>query len=563
MNRQNLLLLFLLVSYLISAQQKILIIPDSLNKKNYDYLEDRIYELRNDSTKASVYAYSYLIKAKKDKNWKQIIHAYQNLLHLAPVQLRIVYADSMVFIAKKSNNDALIGAAYLTKGAVLYGQKQQNLAMDNYLKANSYISKTNDQYQIHKVKYCIALSKFYIGFYYEAQSLFKECVEYYKNDREEPKSYINSLHSLGLCYNKLGNYGMCSQINKLGISESKRLKIYEMIPYFEHSEGINDYFRNNFGESIRKIESALETINENKDFTNQAIGNFYIGKSYWSLNKKEKATEHFQIVDKIFNEKKYVRSDLRQTFELMINYYKTKKDLNKQSYYIDQLLKADTILVETNRYIVGKIHKQYDTKELILEKERIALEKDNIAKELVSERHYDLIFLGIIFILFVIIVWLKFRYRRKRNKYEKLIQEHDTNKNKPKKTIDKAPIKDISSETVASILKQLEKFENEKKFLNKDWNLVSLSAAFNSNNKYLATIISYYRDKGFTEYINGLRIDYIISLLRKESKFRNYTYSALAQEAGFSTTERFTKAFLANTGIKPAFFVEQLKKEKT
>jgi AraC-like DNA-binding protein len=563
MNRQNLVLLFLLVSYLISAQQRISLIPDSLKKKNYDYLDDQIYALRNDSTKAAVYAYTYLIKAKKEKNWEQIIHAYKNLLHLSPDHIRIAYTDSMIATAKKSNNDALIGSAYLTKGALFYSQKRQYLALDNYLKANSFISKTKNQYLIHKVKYCIALAKFYIGFYYEAESLFKECVDFYKKNTEEPKSYINSIHSLGLCYNKVGNYSMCSQTNQFGISESKRLKTYDMIPYFEHSEGINDYFKKNFGESIRKIESALETISEKKDFTNEAIGNFYIGKSYWSLNKKEKAAEHFQIVDKIFIEKKYIRPDLRQTFELMINYYKTKKDLNKQLYYIDQLLKADTLLVETNKYILQKIHKQYDTKELILEKERIALEKEDIAKELVTEKHYDIIFSGIIFLLFLVILLLKFRYHNNISIYKKLIQEHDLLKNKPKKSSNRAPIKDINSETVATILKQLEKFENEKKFLDKDWNLITLSAAFNSNNKYLASIICYYRDKGFTEYINGLRIEYIISLLRTESKYKNYTYSALAQEAGFSTTERFTKAFLSSTGISPTFFIKQLKKENS
>lgn len=140
------------------------------------------------------------------------------------------------------------------------------------------------------------------------------------------------------------------------------------------------------------------------------------------------------------------------------------------------------------------------------------------------------------------------------------MDELDGVKNKPKNKIEKEPIKDINSETIALILKQLEKFENEKKFLEKDWNLVSLSAAFNSNTKYLAAILNYYRDMRIHEYINGLRIEYIINLLRTEPIYRKYTYAALAQEAGFSSTQRFANAFLARAGMPVNYFIEQIKK---
>lgn len=337
-----------------------------------------------------------------------------------------------------------------------------------------------------------------------------------------------------------------------------------MIPYFNHSEGINDYSRKNYSESINKIESSLDAIIENKDFANVAIGNFYIGKSYWSLNKKEKAVEHFQIVDNIFKEKKYLRPDLRQAFELLINYYKTNNNLDNQLYYIDQLLKADTLLVENNKYIISKIHKQYDTKELASEKEKILIEKEEIANALKKEKYYDIIFVVIIFLLFIFIFWQTRRHYRKRKIYEKnyklLMDELDGVKNKPKNKIEKEPIKDINSETIALILKQLERFENEKKFLEKDWNLVTLSAAFNSNTKYLAAILNYYRDMRIHEYINGLRIEYIINLLRTEPIYRKYTYAALAQEAGFSSTQRFANAFLVRAGMPVNYFIDQIKK---
>ncbi|MBF4485799.1 AraC family transcriptional regulator [Flavobacterium sp. CSZ] len=562
MNKSYLLLISLLLFQIISAQKKVFTIPDSLKKKNYEYLDNRFYDLKKDSARASVYAYALLSKAKKEKNIKEILNGFQNIMLISTEKTRIIYVDSMLYTAKKSKDNALIGGAYLSKGTFFYGLKQQKLAMDNYLIANNYISKTNDQYQIHKVKYCIALTKFYVGFYDEAVSLLRDCVDYYK--KAETRPYLNSLHMLGLCYNKLGNYGLCSKINALGISESRRLNSTVMIPYFTHSEGINDYFKKNYSESINHIESSLDSIIENNDFANVSIGNFYIGKSFWSLNQKEKAVEHFQVVDEIFREKKYLRPDLRQAFELLINFYKTEKDLDKQLYYVEELLKADTLLVENNNYIVSKIHKQYDTKELISEKERILIEKQEIADELVREKYYDVFYIFIIFLLFIFILWLTRRHHKKRKEYKKnfeaLMQEYEAAKNKAKLKIEKEPIKDINIETVALILKQLEKFENGKRFLEKDWTLVTLSAAFNSNTKYLAAILSHYRDKGFNEYINGLRIEYIINLLKNDNKFRKYTYEALANEAGFSSTQRFANAFLAKAGMPVSFFIEQINK---
>ncbi len=564
MNRKNLLLLFMLFFYMANAQKNNFKIPDSLQKKNYEYLDDKIYEFRKDSIKASVYAYALLNKAISEQNFKEIINGYQNLLHLSPQRLRIVYADSMIYAAKKSDDNELIGSSYLSKGIVYFQRRMQRQAMDNYLIANSHISRTSNQYLIHKVKYSIAQTKFYIGFYDEAASLLQECIDYYKGRQARP--YLNSLHSLGLCYNKLGNYGRCSEINELGISESKRLKTEEMIPYFIHSEGINEYFKKNYGAAIQNIESSIEAIKENRDSANEEIGYFYIGKSYWALHQKEKAVAYFQKVDKIFNEKKILRPDLRQAFELMINYYKTTKDLNKQLYYVDQLLKADTLLTETSSYIVGKIHKQYDTRELLLEKERIKLDNEKMTAELHWEKYYDWIFAGVILIMFITIVAVTYHYQKIRKEYKKNyqlhIEEQQAVKDRPKATKEKDPIKNISPETVAALLKHFENFENDKKFLEKDWNLSSLSSAFSTNPKYVSNILEHYRTKGINDYINGLRIEYIISMLKTESKFKHYTYEALAKEAGFSTTERFKKAFLSKMGFSPAYFISKLKKEK-
>jgi AraC-like DNA-binding protein len=556
MKQNYVLLTLLLTAHCVTSQKKVFKIPDSLQNKSYVYLEDRSYSLTKDTATAFFYINIYIKKAKNEENWKELVNGYQNALHQAPNNIRLQYADSMIYAAKKRKDPALIGSAYLSKGIVFYSQKKLSNALDNYIIANNYIAKTNDDYLIHKVKYNMGQVKYYLGFYDEAISLLKECVAYYKN--ENPRPYLNSLHSLGLCYNKIGNYGLCTETNKIGVSESKRLKTPEMTPYFIHSEGINEYFKKNYDVAIKKIQTSLEEISQKKDYGNVAVGNFYIGKSFWELEKSDKAISYFQKVDRTFQDEGYIRPDLLEVYELLIAYYKTKDNLKAQLFYIDQLLAAVKTLKETNKYLIAKVHKEYDTKVIVTE-------KDKMKAELLSQKYNDTIFITIIVVFFAGLLFMTYRHFKNRAVYkqkfnELMVQIKDENRNKTKLKNDKSEILDINADTVNNVLKQLDKFERDKKFLEKDITLVKLAAAFNSNNKYLSKIIAHYKEKGFVEYINALKIDYLINLLQEDKRIRNYTNKALAEEAGFSSTQRFANAFLTKTGMPTSFFIEQLKK---
>ncbi|MBU7570539.1 MAG: AraC family transcriptional regulator, partial [Flavobacterium sp.] len=78
---------------------------------------------------------------------------------------------------------------------------------------------------------------------------------------------------------------------------------------------------------------------------------------------------------------------------------------------------------------------------------------------------------------------------------------------------------------------------------------------------YLSKVINHYRNKNYNTYLNDLRIEYIVELLKSQSRYRNYTIKALADEAGFSTPQHFSKAFFASTGIYPSYFLNELNKD--
>ena len=118
MKPKSLLLSLLFISQYVLSQRNSFTLPDSLRNKSYKYLDERIEELELDSSKTAFYLYVYLQKAKKEKNWTETVKGYQNLMHAAPEKLRSTYADSIVYAAKMTNDNVIIGSSYLTKGIV-------------------------------------------------------------------------------------------------------------------------------------------------------------------------------------------------------------------------------------------------------------------------------------------------------------------------------------------------------------------------------------------------------------------------------------------------------------
>ena len=540
----------------VRAQKNDLILPDSLAGVDSDYIFQRIEESENYSSRQKIYLRSFLSKAKTERNFEDIMDGYKNYIHHSRDDLKLTYADSMVYIAKKSGQKSLIGSAYLSKGIVYYGLKKNDLALDNYLIANSYITETDEPYLLYKVKYNIAQIKYYLGFYNEAISLFKECIEYFKT--QDARGYLNSLHCLGLCYNKTGDFGLCTQTNAFGMAEGTRLKNSDMAAYFKHSEGVNQFALHNYALSISKINGSLPRIIKNGDFANLAVGNFYIGKSYWALGQQQRAISYFQMVDKTFAQKNYIRPDLRENYEILIRYYKSNKKLSSQLHYIDRLLEADSILDSSFKYLSGKIHKEYDTKELLDD-------KIEIQKALNARKYNDHISLIIITLLFLSLIGTTYWYLKRKSQYRKrfdeLMQEKENSRILAEEKLLKTPAFDINEKASATVLRQLFKFEKNKIFLDKELTLVKLAASFDSNTKYLSKVIYRYKGKKFVDYVNDLRVDYIIQMIRNEKNYRNYTNDALAQEAGFSSTQRFVKAFTKNTKISPSYFLQQIKKD--
>lgn len=120
----------------------------------------------------------------------------------------------------------------------------------------------------------------------------------------------------------------------------------------------------------------------------------------------------------------------------------------------------------------------------------------------------------------------------------------------------------ISKETEQRILNDLYKWELRLQYLKPDITLTSLASRIKTNTKYLSFIINDQKGKDFNNYINELRVNYIINKLQEDPVFRDYKIAYLAQEAGFSTHSKFATTFKAITGISPSAFISNLKMDE-
>ena len=203
--------------------------------------------------------------------------------------------------------------------------------------------------------------------------------------------------------------------------------------------------------------------------------------------------------------------------------------------------------------MIGKVFKEYDTKEFTEAQKRTEL------KRIRQNKMSVLLISGLILIILVMIIRHNKIRKRYRKKYELIMSEkfHEVSNSKIETPKNNA----INSAIVTTSLQRLAKFEKDHLYIKKDMILIKVAEYLDVNQKYASQIIYQHRGKRFPEYISDLKIQYAVNLLRNDPRAKNYKNDSLAEAVGFGSTQNFTKAFKLRLGVSPTFFIEQLKKD--
>ena len=531
----------------------------------------------------------YIKKSKKENSNESLYIAYRYASKFYPVPINFKYTDSALIASKRTENKTLITDAYLNKGVILMDESLYQKALDNILIANKYSLELNDNYIINKTTYFIAQNKIYLGLHEDANKELVNCYNYFKVNlnkkvlNEDYKTYyIFSLMSLIDSNTRIGKHQENISLLEEAYDFIYKNNFEHLKPYFISSEGTEAFYNANYNLAIKKLSEAIRLYNDQWPHLNDI---FYIGLSNWKLGKRDVAVKYFEEIDEEYDKSKKLNPEFRPAYELLIKYNDSIGNRDKQLKYINTLMSLDKNYEKNYKYLYTKINKEYDTQKLINEKNKIESSLKN-QRTIIS----SILLLTILASLFY---WNRYNSLQKKykEKFEEIIsqkpilekietlaevelkQDGDLNlktlsiNDKIKITAPKNSselefynkIPGLNPILVQNILQQLDKFEEELRFTDNQMSLRLLSEEFNTNIPYLSKIINVYKGKNFNYYINDLRIEYIIELLKNDATYLNYDIKNLASLAGFTNAVNFSDNFQRKFEIKPSFFIKMMK----
>jgi len=452
--------------------------------------------------------------------------------------------------------------------------------------------------------------------YFDAGN-FKKVIDISK-DAEQLASEANDYTALSNTYRL-----RASSYTELGFNDQSFKEFKEALAIAEkiHSKNSKNYQKaliyTGFGSYFAHINAPIDSVihyqkkclgaaillEDNKEFINKkhyilALSYINLGKTSVAMNHIKNAETYFSNALEICRSKKYIiNKDLEITaLNEFAWLYHDQKQYEKATYYAEQ---AENLEKNVGLpYIRRDIYEVYFKSFVELgDKERSAkymnlytklndslvnAEKKTIntpvhhMMEKQGELHSNTIKEIVITTSAMIISLLLggwFFWKRNQNKLHKRYKTIIDHLKTEAKTVQPAPVLvktedkinenniTISQDTTATLLHKLARFEKSEKFLKKDMSLTALSNSLNTNPRYLSEIIKQHKDKNFNNYLNGLRIQYIINKLYDTPIFREYKISYLAEACGFSSREVFAVIFKKETGVTPSYFINQLKKD--
>lgn len=564
----SLLVVVFLCSFIGKAQSVTFKIPDSLKSKSYEEIFKSYEKVYQDTLKSKIYLNTYYKKAILDNDdYKKSVALSHISYYLEDYATIVEVLDLAIHYAKNAKNDENLMIVYSFAGGFYSLNLSYDKGLDFYFKSLAIAEKINDQYYKYVNKHNIALIKGDIGNFKESLEIFKECYVREVQFGEEGYLYDYVLSGLSLSEAFIRNKQTDSASYYLNKVYNKA-KIYfqeNEQEYLEYSIYKDIANTKNKVDNYNNLSASLLKINEQGDDTKRIslFGNYYAGMIGKDLRIRH-SYKHFEQVDSIYTKANVIIPEVRLSFQELIKYYKKKSAPQKQLLYVDKLLKFDSIHGKQFKVLTSKINENYDTPLLLAEKESLILQ---LNKKNTTLSYGSILLFTAVLLLIVLAVYLYIRTRNLKEKFHKIVNKPIVTESIASEQLPSVekPVKkelSISSTIVDQVLENLIKFENNKQFINKNLTSASLAKKVGTNSKYLSQIINYSKNKNITSYVNDLRIEYSIELLKSDSKMLNYTIQSIAEEVGFNNAESFSKAFFKKTDLKPSYFIKQLKTNK-
>jgi len=539
-----------------------------------DYFES----VRHDSLKASFVASIYLQRGRERADTIMMARGFDRLAQTFSPQTNLKYADSVIDLTATSKHISYPAFGYLLKAynydkldqfkkandysykAYNYALEANNLSQQLYLLESFIFNKVvwgnkKEALALQQKRHRLLLSELYLKKLYQAtRESARDSIERYYT-KQKTDSYL----SFAICHHYMGQRD----------STQYYLKIVKSLINTNSSNYINDikslyyeismehyYFKKNYTTSLKYNDSLVSTGGIfNSNFKNVY---FFRGLSLYDFGSKINGLNYLKKADSIFDtgDRINVQPQDNLLFEKLKTHYSNQGDYKNQIKYLNKQLLLDSLLTIKTLGFESDIIRKIETPTLLREKKMVEFK---LALQIKKSKQ-SIIYVVLLFGLFTgVLLWYIRKQKTYKKRYHQLI---DKQKNKLKGTsLSLQSDLNISENLIQDILKRLDLFEKQKKYLQTNVSLQSLSKDLQTNPNYLSRVINFNKDKNFSQYLNDLRISYALEALQENTTLLKYSIKAIALECGYTNATSFSRAFYKQTGLYPSFYIRQIHKK--
>ncbi|AXG68654.1 DNA-binding transcriptional regulator ChbR [Kordia sp. SMS9] len=571
--------IFLLLSHCMLAQeatiakemQLFISESDSLDRIE-EMIQDTFYQ-ENDIALGLEYCRLYLERGKKEENDAIQLFANSQIAYITFQQADYHEALKRSYIAARFaerakdtvssiQNNVLLGSTWYVMG--IYDE-----ALKPYLIAKELAAETQNSSNEVLCLVNIANIRAKLKRYGNALDSFNSALKIL-NEKEAPfspqdkASLLSSLLGKVLCLAELKRFDEAEETYKKGIAiidedykksvaiaEKNNLEIFKA--RFNINLGKVYYEKGEYFKSLGFLQEGKEKLKKAGLQNNLYITDFYIAQN---LSKQGKNEEAMLLLDAIFKragEDSYT-DRIEEMYTLAGDISKIQNNKEKEAFYLREL----------KDILQKKSEKQSAAKDLLYEDDIKKYELEN--KKLANENTQSLADKKVIMIVSIVLVGLLMigflvyhkRAKLKEQKFLAIIDAISKKATEPKplKTTQNSAIKD---EKAKAILEKLSALEETHFYLSENATLHNTAKLLQTNTTYLSKALNAVKKQSFSQYLNKLRIEYVLVKLKEDAVFRSYTIHAISKEIGYKSATTFIKEFKNKTGLNPSYYIKKIK----
>lgn len=283
-----------------------------------------------------------------------------------------------------------------------------------------------------------------------------------------------------------------------------------------------------------------------------------------SLRENSSLFEIYELTKALLSLKNEKKAEAKAYFSSAYSRSKTKKTVSATKLILRERLASKIDSPEEQLSFVEEIDKiahneTLNTQELTTYETRKSKNKIQTEKNKTS--------ISFIIVLFCIIglIILNWYNRFKRKKLTSAFQDiiAGLEEKKRAKTVSPSTIIGESRkiENEDQVIKQLKNLEQKHFFIAQNFLATQLATKLNITPRNLSFLLKKYYNQDFNNYMNDLRIDYFIQLLKDNPQYRKYKIAALAEMCGYNSYNQFALNFKVKTKISPSQYINNLEKE--